>query len=421
MIEAHARQFERRLTSVIEQRLKTEIVIGLQGARSVGKSTLLRGIATTRGVEVIDLDDPVIRSIVESNIQAFMSGSSPVCIDEYQHVPEVLDAIKAELNKEQRPGRYVITGSTRYDALPRAAQSLTGRLHMLTVRPLSQGEIGGVHETFVEKSLSEPACLVNSQKSKTARIDYVARIVAGGFPMALQRTVGADRNRWFADYVQQTLERDLLGLSMVRQRAKLPQLLEQLAGQTGQLLNIRKAAESIDLEPRTAENYSKLLAAVFLIQLLPAWGQTLRSRAGAKPKLHLVDSGVAAWLMRLTPQRLSLLEPAALAEFGHLLETFVVGEILKQVSWFDDVVNVGHWRTHDGDEIDIVLERADGRVVAMEVKAGSRTISGDLRSLRKFRDALGDRFLGGFLMNTGERSYSPEDRLHVMPIDRLWG
>jgi hypothetical protein len=147
----------------------------------------------------------------------------------------------------------------------------------------------------------------------------------------------------------------------------------------------------------------------------------LRSRAGAKPKLHLVDSGVAAWLMRLTPQRLSLLEPAALAEFGHLLETFVVGEILKQVSWFDDVVNVGHWRTHDGDEIDIVLERADGRVVAMEIKAGSRTTSGDLRSLRKFRDALGDRFLGGFLMNTGERSYSPEDRLHVMPIDRLWG
>jgi len=367
------------------------------------------------------LDDPVIRQIVQSNIQAFVTGASPVCIDEYQHVPEVLDAIKAELNKEQSPGRYVITGSTRYDALPRAAQSLTGRLHMLTVRPLSQGEIGGIHETFVENSLTEPAGLVNLQKSTTARVDYVNRIVAGGFPMALQRTVGADRNRWFADYVQQTLERDLLGLSMVRLRSKLPQLLEQLAGQTGQILNIRKAAESIDLKPSTAEEYYKLLEAVFLVQLLPAWGQTLRSRAGAKPKLHLMDSGVAAWLMRLTPQRLSLLEPAALTEFGHLLETFVVGEILKQVSWLDDVVNVGHWRTHDGDEIDIVLERSDGRVVAMEVKTGSRTTSGDLRSLRKFRDALGDRFLGGFLMNTGERSYSPEDRLHVIPIDRLWG
>ena len=407
--------------SVIEQRLESEIVIGLQGARSVGKSTLLQGIAATHGVEVIDLDDPVIRQIVQSNIQAFVTGASPVCIDEYQHVPEVLDAIKAELNKEQSPGRYVITGSTRYDALPRAAQSLTGRLHMLTVRPLSQGEIGGVHEMFVENSLTEPAGLVNLQKSKTARVDYVNQIVAGGFPMALQRTVGADRNRWFADYVQQTLERDLLGLSMVRLRSKLPQLLEQLAGQTGQILNIRKAAESIDLKPSTAEEYYKLLEAVFLVQLLPAWGQTLRSRAGAKPKLHLMDSGVAAWLMRLTPQRLSLLEPAALTEFGHLLETFVVGEILKQVSWLDDVVNVGHWRTHDGDEIDIVLERSDGRVVAMEVKTGSRTTSGDLRSLRKFRDALGDRFLGGFLMNTGERSYSPEDRLHVIPIDRLWG
>ncbi len=410
----------RRLLDVVRDRLAVEVVIGLQGPRSVGKSTLLRILAAEAGVSVLDLDDPALRDAVAADPRTFVKGPSPVCIDEYQHVPVILDAIKAELNQEQRPGRFIITGSTRHEALPQAAQALTGRLHMLTVHPLSQGELAGVKEDFVERCLVRPSSLGTSAASTTTRADYIRRVVAGGFPAALQRPEGAVRNRWFDDYVEQTIARDLLDLSKVRQRAKLPQLLARLAGQTAQVLNVAAAARAVDLEQKTADIYTKLLEAVFLVHRLSAWGTTLNARSGAAPKVHLVDSGVAARLLRLSSDRLASLQPAALTEFGHLLETFVVGEILKQASWSDNVSGCGHWRTHDGDEVDIVLERDDGHVVAFEVKAGSRVLGGELRGLRKLRVALGDQFIGGAVLYTGERSYTHEDRIHVVPIDRLW-
>lgn len=411
---------KRRLLAIVRTRLEEEIVVGLQGPRSVGKSTLLRQIATEAGVGVIDLDDPTIRAAVVADPGTFVRGKSPVCIDEYQHAPIILDAIKAELNKEQRPGRFIITGSTRHEALPLAAQALTGRLHMLTIRPFSQGEIAGVYEDFLERCLVDPSSLVSVVPSATKREEYIARIVVGGFPMALQRSVGSLRNRWFDDYVDQTIERDLLELSQVRQRAKLPLLLSRLAGQTGQLLNVSNAARSVDLEQKTADNYTKLLEAVFLIHRLPAWGTTLRSRAGSAPKIHIVDSGVAARLLRLSQARLSSLQPTALTEFGHLLETFVVGEILKQVSWSDNFVGCGHWRTHDGDEVDLILERDDGGIIAFEVKAGSRISGNELSGLRKLRAAVGTNFIGGIVLNTGRHSFTQEDRIYVLPIDRLW-
>ena len=411
---------QRRLLEIIRSRLGVEIVIGLQGPRSVGKSTLLRQIATEAGVDVLDLDDPAIRDAIEADPGTFVRGDSPVCIDEYQRAPIVLDAIKAELNIKQRPGRFIITGSTRHDALPLAAQALTGRLHMITVRPLSQGEIAGVREDFVELCLTNPAALITTAPSSTKREEYIARVVAGGFPMALQRNVGDSRNRWFDDYVDQTIERDLIELSQVRQRAKLPLLLSRLAGQTGQLLNVSNAARDVDLEQKTADNYTKLLEAVFLIHRLPAWGSTLRSRAGAAPKIHVVDSGVAARLLRLTTTRLLSLQPAALVEFGHLLETFVVGELQKQASWSDKVAGFGHWRTHDGDEVDFILERDDGSIIAFEVKSGRRISGNELSGLRKLRAALGVNFVGGIVLNTGDRSYTLEDRIYVVPIDRVW-
>ncbi|MHB8290745.1 MAG: ATP-binding protein [Acidimicrobiales bacterium] len=411
---------KRRLLDVVAGSMTVDPVIGLQGPRSVGKSTLLRLVASKAGVDIVDLDDPATRAAVSRDPGAFVQGPAPVCIDEYQHVPLVLDAIKAELNRDQRPGRFVITGSTRHDALPAAAQSLTGRLHLLTIRPLSQGEIAEVEEDFIERCMADPQDMVDSAISSTTRKEYIDRAVAGGFPMALQRPPGTARRQWFDDYIDQTLERDLRELSRIGQRAKLSLLLDCLAGQTAQLLNVRSAAHAVGLEPRTAENYTQLLESVFLIARIPAWGTTLRARTNKSTKVHVFDSGIAARRLRLSTARLASLQPAALTEFGHLLETFVVGEILKHVSWSQDVTAYGHWRTHDGDEVDLVLERDDGSVVAFEVKAAGRVAGGELGGLRKLRNALGDRFLAGIALYTGTRSYGYEDKIYVVPIDRLW-
>lgn len=394
--------------------------MAVHGARTVGKSTMMRALAKSAGRPVVDLDDPATRDAVEASPTAFAAAESPVFIDEYQHAPVILDAIKAELNRDLRAGRFVLTGSTRYASLPSAAQSLTGRLHVVTLWPLSQGEIDGARERFVELLLTEPAALVASTGSGTSREAYGERILRGGFPLAVSRPPGPRRNRWFDDYVRLVLERDVAELSSVRQREKMPRLLAQLASQAAQVLNVARVAAEAGLEASTAEHYIRLLEAAFVVHRLPAWGTTLRARAVAKPKVHFVDSGVAGRMLRVTLSRLVAAEPQAMTALGHLLETFCVAEVLKQVGWMEGPAQAGHWRTHDGDEVDLVLEREDGAVAAIEVKAAERARDSDFRGLRKLRDALGARFLGGVVLHLGPRPYTHDDLLHALPVDRLW-
>ena len=413
----HARRVEALLGSLIRE----EPVIAVHGPRSVGKSTLLRRFAAERGVDVVDLDDPAVRDAVEASPSLAVADKPPLCIDEYQRVPELLDALKARLNRSgEARGVAVLTGSTRHDAIPRTAQALTGRLHNMVIWPLSQGEIEGEKEDLLTALRDDPdATVMRWPSSSTSRDEYIDRICTGGFPLALARGALA-RSRWFDDYVRTSIERDATELAKVRQRQVLSDLLARLAGQTAQVLNVSAAAEELGVDRKTVEAYVRLLEDLFLVSRLPAWGKTLSSRVASKPKVHVVDSGLAARLLRIGPAKLRSLDPTALTEFGHLLETFAVGEIRKQVSWLGEPVTIGHWRRGDDDEVDLVVEFDDGRVLAFEVKAGERVGTRGFNSLRAIRDSLGARFIAGVVLTLGSRSYTYQDRLHVMPIDRIW-
>lgn len=329
--------------------------------------------------------------------------------------------LKSSETAGQQRGASGLTGSTRQDALPRTAQALTGRFHAIKIWPLSQGEIEGAEENLIPAMRADSSGAVAAlPTSETTREEYIDRVVAGGFPLALRRAAGNQRNRWFDDYVTQSVERDSAELVRIRQRRLLRELLERLAGPTGRLLNLSQAGDGLGLSRSALDEYAKLLEDLFLVERLPAWGKTLRVRAVRTAKIHVVDSGVAARLLRLTPAKLASLDATALTEFGNLLETFVVGELRKQVSWLDEKVTVGHWRTHDDDEVDYVVEFDDGSVLGFEVKANERVAGADFKGLRSLRNLFGDRFVGGVVFSTGRRSYTYEDRLHVMPIDRLW-
>ena len=411
----------RRLIAVLADRLNEEPTIVLNGPRTVGKTTLLGALAHRLGTTVIDCDDPATRAAVRNDPGRFVIGSDPVLIDEYQHVPELLDAIKAELNRDLRPGRYVLAGSTRYSTLPQAGQSLTGRVDILDVLPLAQLEIdGGAGEPLVHRLLQGLAPVTGGVRSSTDRDEYARRVTSGGMPVALRRPPGRSSSRWFANYLDLVIERDVIELSRVRQREMLPRLLRQLAARSGQVLNIAAVAQAIGMEKSGAENYLRLLEAVFLVQRLPAWGTTLGSRVARQPKLHLVDSGVMAWLLGITPEKISRADPAVLSDYGHLIETFAVGEILRQVSWWDAPIAAGHFRTATADEVDLVLERDDGDVIAFEIKGGTRVHGEDLRGMRALRARLGNRLRMAVVLYTGAFPYTHEDGTTVLPLDALW-
>ena len=255
----------RRVLGIVVARLAEEPVVALQGPRTVGKSTLLSEVAHRHGVEVIDLDEPAVRDAVTADPATFVAGAPPVCIDEFQKAPVVLDAIKAELNRRLEPGRFVITGSTRFDALPRAAQALTGRIHVIELLPFSQGEIDGGVEDFLAAAMTDPDLLVSLRRSATSRNDYIERICRGGLPLAVARHAES-RNRWIDDYVRVSLARDVTEMARIRQGALLPALLRRLAAQTAQVLNMAAAGRRAGLEPRTAETYTKLLEDLFLVR-----------------------------------------------------------------------------------------------------------------------------------------------------------
>ncbi|WP_420446679.1 ATP-binding protein [Candidatus Poriferisodalis sp.] len=413
---------ERRIEDIAQQRMGENPVLLLQGPRTVGKSTLLRALAEHHRARVVDLDDPAIREAASDDPALFVSGPGPVFVDEYQHVPELLDAIKSELNRDGSSGRFVIAGSTRFAALPLVSQSLTGRLHRIELHPFSQGEIDAKHESLIEMLFGDPASVVSAVASTTTRDDYAQRISQGGLPLALVRS-GAARDRWFDDFLALCLERDLFEPGRVRQPGALVPLLSRVAAQTAQVLNMSRAGDDVGLAASTAADYIRLFEASFLVRLLPAWGRTQRAVSSARPKAHMVDSGVAARLLRLPPEKLGRLDPAALQQFGHLVETFVVGEVFKQASWLEHRPSVGHWRTRDGTEVDLVLESGyDGAVVGIDIKAGSRLRPADRRGLTNLRSMVGDRFRAGVIFHTGPYCARLDDtgRLIALPIDRLW-
>lgn len=409
----------RRLSPVVRQRVAETPVLLLEGPRSVGKSTILAEFAASGPRPIYDLDLAQYRELARQNETALVEADLPVLIDEYQRVPALLDAIKARLNRETRPGMFVLAGSASYDSLPRGTQALTGRIQRLPVMPLTQTEIDGTDNHFIERAF-ESDIPHTATPGGTTRMDYVDRVMRGGMPLAIVADSPDARDRWLQGHVRQSLERDADEIRRIHRRADLRQILTRIVGQTASLLNLSKVAQGLEVSRDTATAYLELLESLFLVDLLPAWGTTVSSRSVSAPKAHVVDSGIGAYLLRLSSAKLRRLDPSAMTEFGHLLESFVVQEAIRQTTWMSSLVAAGHWRTRDGDEVDLVLERHDGAVVGIEVKAGDRVDGRQLAGLRKLRDRLGPSFVAGLAFHLGLVGYEAEDRIHSLPVERLW-
>jgi len=414
--------FRRRVLDRALEAMRSFPVVMLQGPRMVGKTTLLEEIAGRFGGAVVDLDHPGARSKVRADPDSAVAGPGPVFIDEYQKMPEILDYIKARLNVDGSPGRFVLTGSSRHEALPRGVQALTGRLLRLPVLPLAQTEIAGAGGNFIENMFDSPEAFASSGGNGAGREDYAARVVAGGFPMQVNSRDDRERRGMIEQYLRLSIEVDARELLRVHRPEALSYFLQRLAAQTGQTLNMAKAGGDVGVKAGAAENYTRLLEAVFILRRLPAWLKTARGPV-RRPKIYVLDSGVAAHLLGFTAERLRSNAPFTAEQFGHLLETFAVGEIWKTASWLEDapMYKVGYWKHRSGAEVDMVIEHPDdGAVIALEVKAAQQVRPDDTKGLRLLRDELGERFRAGAVLYTGRETYRLPDGLYAMPIEAMW-
>lgn len=390
-------------------------VVFLAGARQTGKTTLVRSLASEIGASYATLDDPPVLSAAMSDPQGFLQGlGHHAIIDEAQKAPGVFPVIKAAVDRDRKARRYLLTGSANVLLLPRIAESLAGRMEIITLGPLSQGEIEGRRERFIDAVFSERrGRLVPGETTP----DVVARVAAGGFPEALGRSDEKRRRAWWSAYVTAILQRDVRDIANIEGLVELPRLLRLLAARTGSLLNFSELARAAAMPQTTLKRYLALLEATFLLAPLPAWSSNLSKRLIKSPKLHLVDSGLAAHLMGLNAQRLRE-DPQIL---GHLLENFVVAELRRQAAWQDTAVECFHFRAlHSQREVDVVLEDDAGRLAGIEIKATATPMARDFAGLREFADSVGNRFHAGIVLCLAPQSVPFGDRLRTMPIGALW-
>jgi predicted AAA+ superfamily ATPase len=312
----------------------------------------------------------------------------------------------------------VLTGSARHDVVPELAEYLTGRVELLTLWPFAVTELNGGAASIVDR-LFGGSILTERRDTGISRADLVRLVLRGGYPIAVG-LAGEARARWFANLATLVVERLSQDVARVRHTDQLARFLRLCAARTGQQSNAADIGRDVGVAREPAASYLRLLELAYLIIQLPAWSDSLSGRIAKRPKMHLADSGLAAHLQGITADRLSPTDPAAVTRFGALLETFVVTEIIKQLGWSTTSAVPYHFRTARGVEVDLVLEAADGRVCAVEVKAGSVATRSATSGLAYLRDRLGSRFVAGLLLTTGSQAQRLSDRLAVAPVDVLW-
>jgi predicted AAA+ superfamily ATPase len=412
----------RRVTPLVASALERYPAVLLEGPRTVGKSTLLSLVADGRSGRLLNLDAAAVRQAVRADPDGALDGGGLVCVDEYSQVPAVLQSIKAIIGQAGWAGNFLLAGSTRHAALPAGAQALTGRLRRIAVEPLAQSEIDRSAPDTVAALFSDPARVVDSYRAPNGagKPEYISRALRGGLPLALAAPTGEDRQDWFEGYIALTLDRDARQLARIRHSWALPEILNRLAARNAQVLSVAAISSQIGLSQPTTREYISLLEGAFLVRTLPAWRPVHTARSQLRPKVLLVDSGVAGHLAGLTQERLERVDAGAATELGHLLEAFAVNELVKEASWTRGVSLAGYWRTYEGAEVDAIMTDRAKRVVAFKVKAARTASSKDFAGLAALRDALGDAFVAGVLLTTGPIAYTQADRLHVLPLDALW-
>lgn len=392
----------------------------VNGARQVGKTTLLRAHHARSGGAFVTFDDDGQRAAAREDPHGYLEAlPRPLYVDEVQRAgdPFVI-AIKAEVDRDQAPGSFVLSGSTRFLTVPTLSESLAGRVALIELWPLSVAERVGTAPDLLDRILDDPAGLLRERPAPITRHEYLRLACAGGFPEALKRRSARSRAMWFSSYLTTVTQREVLDIARIRNIEVLPRMFRLLATLTGQELNAADVARVLGIDDDTVRAYLALFETVYLLYRLPAWSRNLTSRVKKRPKIHLTDTGLAAWLLQVGADALA--RPGN-SVAGAMLETFVVNELAKIRAGSEQEVGLFHYQDREGGEVDCILETPSGRTVGIEVKAARSVHSGDFRHLTLLRDRLGADFVAGVVFFTGDAPLPFGDRLFALPLSLLWG
>jgi len=413
MADVRCSNHPRYLEGKITQAMGDTRVVLICGPRQAGKTTLAKNLAGARR-PYVTLDDEAVYQAARSDPAGFIGQFGFVAIDEIQRAPELVRAIKLSVDADQRPGRFLLTGSANILTIPTVSESLAGRMEVSELSPLAQSEIGrspGNRLDRMFEPLARPFPFGPYECS-----DLVGRVLSGGYPEMLGRSTPARRKAWADNYIQTLLTRDMRDIRTAHRLNDVTKLLQAAAIGSAQRVVYTHIANDLGLNLKTVQNYVGTLEHMFLVRFLPAWRRNALKRLICTPKLYFLDSGLLAVLTKITSHRLSRDRTL----FGPLLETFVFSELLKHASWSEHAYAFHYYRDKDKVEVDFVIEQSPDALIGVEVKAAATVRAEDFRGLKRLQSVTGDAFIQGIVLYTGEKALSFGDRLCALPVSALW-
>lgn len=399
--------------------------LALEGPRGVGKTAT----ALRRARTVYYLDEPGQQVVAEADPNQILTGDRPVLIDEWQRVPAVWDAVRRAVDRGAAPGSFLLTGS----AGPLVAPSHpgAGRIVTLRMRPLS----------LTERQLEEPtvslAALLRAEASiqgttGVTLADYVRELVATGFP-AIRKMSGRAHGLQLDSYLQRVIDHDFRELGKTVKRPEvLKAWLAAYAASVATVTSFEKIRDAAtpgqtSKPPKSVTMpYREILESLWILDPVPAWtpSRNLLNRLGQAPRHHLVDPGLACRVLGMDEAALLAGKedvPGAHRDgtlLGRLFESLVAQSCRVMAQPLD--VRVHHLRLQGGRrEVDLILERPDHRILALEVKLGAVVKDDDVKHLLWLRDELGPDLVDAAVINTGPQAYRRPDGIAVVPAALL--
>lgn len=380
----------RLVDDALAARLRVMPAVVLTGARQTGKSTLVEKLVPGKR-RYRSLDDFDVRDAARRDPEALLGGDDPLTLDEVQREPGLLPAVKRAIDRDRRPGRYLLTGSANLLLMRQVSESLAGRASYLTLWPMTRreqlglGRAGRWNELLAAPDTEWHDLLAADDEPEE---DWQALALRGGFPTpALELKTPADRAIWFDGYVRTYLERDLKDLASINALPDLRRLMQAACLRLGQILNQTELGRDVGLPQPTVHRWLNLLETSYLLVRLPAYAVNRTKRLIKSPKAFWGDTGVALHLGATAPE-------------GAHLENLVLHDLL---AWRDarvDRVELTYWRTTIGEEVDFVIETG-GKLLPIEVKATANPRLADCAHLRTFRQEYGRKARAGLLLHTG--------------------
>lgn len=393
----------RKIEATIVEMLKYFRVVAINGPRQSGKTTLQKKIAKSKEMDYYTFDDSETFDTATNDTNGFIdyiSKEKNVAIDEVQMIPSVIPAIKIAVDRENRKGMFLLTGSSDMFKNSKIKESLAGRMASFNLFPLSYSEINKRDINIIDKLFSDD--FINFEIYKdTSRESFISAVINGGYPEVYELPTKA-KKAWFDFYIKSRITKDIADFENVQldKITHLDKLLKVLASQVGSIVNYTSIANSIGLADKTVRKYIGLLEALYIVKLIPAYSNNMLKRVIKSPKVHFIDSGLASYLLN------SSVEASLVGKnehLGNLVETFVYSELIKHQSYSEENVEIYHYRDQQQKEVDFVIESNSGDIVALEIKSGSTIKKEQFKGLLALAQTIKKNHFKGIVLYGGDK------------------